>query len=338
MELAPHLTLGPDGTGSFVFHADQFPNGPINLRLFATDGGSNQDYCELQLFNRGGVAWKQGIPATAPAAAQGMTATFTDEFSGPLSISRDKSGTYWTHWGGGDGSAWAFGENEGSSSPFSLVKGATKSFLRIHAAKPDGVHGITGSLTTNHATGKAPCYIECRFLAQNAKGTWPGFWMTAKHAADLGTNKGACDEIDAIEAYGTNSTSGGIWTAYHATTHLWGQPDPVWIKDKAKGPDGNPYAAHRMVPSMLMGGKTAWSTTFHTYGVLITPTVTAYYLDNIEVLRHPSGEVSASEPFSVIVNLAIGGGGWNADLQRYGNQSDMWIDYLRIFQGGETAH
>lgn len=192
---------------------------------------------------------------------------------------------------------------------------------------------MTGSLTPTHFTSKAPCYLECRFLAQNATGTWPGFWACAKRRADLGTNKGPCDEVDIIEAYGTNSKSGGIWTGYHVTTHFWGQPDPKWVTDKAKGPDGNPYAAHTMVTPMLLGGKSSWSTTFHTYGALLTPTVTSYFLDDIEVLRHPSGEISATEPFCFLVNLAIGGGGWNADLQRYGNQSDMWVDYIRVYQG-----
>lgn len=332
VELAPNLKLNPDSSCSFIFHADKFPNGPINLRLYAKDNGNNQDYCELQLFNQGGVSWNQGIPKGDPPAAQGLQLVFSDDFSGPLSIAGDKSGKYWTHWGGGDGSVWAFGEYEGPHNPFSQVKGQTKNYLRIHASKPEGTRGVTGSLTPTNFGAKAPCYMECRFLAQNATGTWPGFWACAKKPAGAGAPKERCDEIDIIEAYGTNTKSGGIWTGYHVTTHFWGQEDPAWAKDKAKGPDGNPYAAHKMVAPMLLGGKSSWSTTFHTYGALVTPTFTTYYLDDVEVLRHPSGEVSATEPFCFLVNLAVGGGGWQPDLQRYANQSDMWIDYIRVYQ------
>ena len=104
-EVAPGLPLDAEGNGSFVFHADQFPNGPVNLRIFAKDSGNNQDYCELQLFNQGGVVWNQGVPKTDPPETHGMKVVFVDDFNGPLSIAKDNSGKYWTHWPGGDGSS-----------------------------------------------------------------------------------------------------------------------------------------------------------------------------------------------------------------------------------------
>ena len=133
-KLAPDLKLDAEGKGSFVFHAEQFPNGPINLRIYAKDSGTHQDYCELQLYNKGGVVWNQGASKTDPPAAKGMKLVFCDDFDGPLSIARDNSGKYWTHWGGGDGSEWGFGENAGPHNPFSQVG----TFLRIHASKPAG--------------------------------------------------------------------------------------------------------------------------------------------------------------------------------------------------------
>jgi hypothetical protein len=336
VDLAPDLKLEAEGNGSFVFHADQFPNGPLNLRLYAKDGGSNQDYCELQLFNQGGVVWNQGVPKADPPAAKGMKVAFTDDFNGELSISKDDSKTYWTHWGGGDGSVWPFTDFESPNNPFSQVQGATKKYLRIHASKPEGTKGFTGTLTPVHKgsdkpgiTVKAPCYMECRFLAQNATGTWPAFWVCTQ-SKDKAVG---CDELDVIEAYGTNSKTGGIWNGYHVTSHFWKQPKPAWVENKEKGPDGNPYSAHGQVPMMEVGGKTMWSMTFHTYGLLVTREYTAYYLDDIEVLRHPSGKLSATLPMSFLVNLAVGGGGWKPDLQRYGNQSDMWIDFIRLYQG-----
>jgi hypothetical protein len=338
-DLAPDLKLDAQGNGSFVFHADQFPNGPINIRLFAKDGSNKQDYCELQLFNKGGVVWNQGPPKDAPSVAKDMKMSFSDDFNGELSIAKDGTKTYWTHWGGGDGSVWPFTDFESPNNPFSQVQGQTKKYLRIHATKPPGTNGFTGTLTPIYPhnqgpeiqgiTVKAPCYMECRFLAQNATGTWPAFWVTTQSK----DKQVGCDELDLIEAYGTNAKSGGLWTPYHVTTHFWGQPEPAWVKSGEKGPDGNPYQAHRMVPMTELGGKNSWSTTFHTYGLLVTPEYTAYYLDNIEVLRHPSGKLSATLPMAFLVNLAIGGGGWKPNLERYGNQSDMWVDYIRLYQG-----
>jgi beta-glucanase (GH16 family) len=84
---------------------------------------------------------------------------------------------------------------------------------------------------------------------------------------------------------------------------------------------------------MTLGGRSYWSTTFHTYGVKIGLEETVYYFDNIAVLRHPTNEKSR-EPHCILVNYAIGGiSGWPIDLARYGNGSDMYVDYLRVYHG-----
>jgi hypothetical protein len=347
-EVNPDIKLDADGNGSFVFHADQFPNGPITLRIHAKDDGKKQDICELQLCNQGGVVWNQGIPKTDPPPAKGMKLAFSDDFDGPLSISRDgKDARYESHkTTGGDFSGWPFSDNSGQNNPFSQVG----TFLRIHASKKPGTKGSTGIISSAHEDGNgfyasAPCYLECRFLAQSAPGTWPAFWTLTKGA--LGMDKASpdykavaalgCDELDIIEAYGgygpKNPNSGG---KYGIVTHLWKQATPDWFAQK--GPDGKPnpkHLPHSAVPdTMTLGGKSSWSHTFHTYGLLITQTDTVYYFDDIEVLRHPSGALSKSQPSWFMINYAIGGiSGWKIDLERYGNQSDMWVDYVRVYQG-----
>jgi beta-glucanase (GH16 family) len=81
-----------------------------------------------------------------------------------------------------------------------------------------------------------------------------------------------------------------------------------------------------------LGGRASWSTTFHVYGVSIGLKDTIYYFDNIEVLRHPTGELSKQNPHFFMLNYAIGGAsGWPIDLERYGNESDMYIDYVRVY-------
>ena len=330
------MDLDASGAGSFVFHADEFPNGPITLRIQTRDTGKKQDLCQLQLFNQGGVVWNQGVPKSDPPAARGMKLAFSDDFNKPLSISGNgKGATYEAHkTGGGDFSGWPFTTPNGSVSPFSQVG----TWLRIHAAKPDGTKGSTGILSSAHEDGSgflahAPCYFECRFLAQSAPGTWPAFWVMAKSNQDRTSNKGPCDELDVIEAYGGMGPKNPNFIGYACTSHYWGQPKPAW--QLAKRPDGKPlHPGHTDVSMMSLGGKSSWSTTFHTYGCLITQTDTVYYLDDIEVLRHPSGNISKVDPFWFMINYAIGGiSGWHIDLARYENSTDMWVDYVRVYQG-----
>jgi len=341
------LKLGADGRSSFVFHADQFPNGPLTLRLQARDNARKQDICELQLYNQGGVVWNQGIPAHDPPAARGMKLLFADDFDGPLSISPNgMNARYACHkTGGGDFSGWIFSNPAGANDPF----GQTGTFLRIHASKAPGTKGRTGILSSIRQDGsgvsaRPPCYFECRLVAQSATGTWPAFWTLTK--GTVGMDKAApdfqavakmgCDELDVIEAYGgygpKNPNSGGH---YSVTTHFWAQPKPDWVD--AKGKDGKPnplYKHHSTVPdAMELGGRSSWSATFHTYGVQITESETAYYFDDIEVLRHPTGAASKNMDTWFLINYAIGGiSGWKIDLSRYGDVSDMWVDYVRVYQ------
>ena len=82
-----------------------------------------------------------------------------------------------------------------------------------------------------------------------------------------------------------------------------------------------------------IGSRSYWSTTFHTYGVKVTHDDTIYYLDNIEVHRHPTGEVAQMDAQYFLINLAIGGASrWSIDLERYGNETDMYVDWVRIFR------
>jgi hypothetical protein len=44
--------------------------------------------------------------------------------------------------------------------------------------------------------------------------------------------------------------------------------------------------------------------------------------------------VSKAAPFHFLINYAIGGiSGWKIDLSREGNASDMWVDYVTVYQG-----
>ncbi|RYX83388.1 glycosyl hydrolase family protein [bacterium] len=323
------IKLDATGNGSFVFPAEQFPNGPITVRILASNDNT-KDSREIQLYNTGGVVWNQGMPKTAPAAAQGMKLAFADDFNGPLSISRDgKNARYNAHKpGGGDFSGWPFSDPEGPDNPYSQQG----TYLRIRASKkPDG-KGSAGIIAPIDADGKgfyatAPFYMECRFTAQSAPGTWPAFWTLIREEK-LGGEKGlkdVNDELDIIEAYGGVGPGNPNHPGYSITSHFWNQKDAEGKKVEDKW---------KRIDMLGIGGKSYWSTTFHTYAVKVTLTDTIYYLDDIEVFRHPSGELSKTQPSFFMINYAIGGiSGWKIDLEREGNASDMYVDYVRVYQG-----
>ena len=325
------VKLDARSRGEFVFHADRYPAGPTAIRLQAIDGKGHQDYCELQVYNLGGVSWKQGIPKSDPPGAKGMKLVYKDDFDGPLSISPDGRGAkYAAHkTGGGDFSGWPFSDPEGDCLPF----GQQDTYLRIHASKPFGTKGRTGILSSLRADGtgvavRAPCYFECRLVCHSAPGSWGAFWtltrgtigMSKDDPAYEATKKAGCDELDALECYGgygpKNPNHGG---KYGVTSHWWGQPQMG-------------EAPHAFPDALKMAGKSSWSWTFHTYGLAITETDTVYYFDDVEVLRHPTGPVSKAQDTWFLINYAIAGiSGWPYDLERYGNESDMWVDWVRVY-------
>ena len=314
------IKLKKDGSGSFKFNADLLPHGPMTVRIYALSQNGKKDIFELQLYNKGGISWREGIPGEAPVAAKGLKLVFSDDFDGDLSISDDGRGAkYNAHKPlSGDFSGWPFTDVSSADNPFSIVD----TYLKIAARKKDGSKGSTGLIASVNMDGegfwfKAPCYLECRFVAQSAPGTWPAFWTVNQIRPAPG------DELDIIEAYGGLGDGNPNFWGYNCTTHYWEQRDE----------EGHPReAVYKSIDMLSIGGGSSWSTTFHTYGVYIGLKETVYYFDNIEVFKHPTNSISRDFPHLFMANYAIGGiSGWKIDLERYGNGSDMYIDYIRVY-------
>lgn len=314
------IRLRRNGTGEFSFDAATLPRGPINVRIHAEADDGRCDIFELQLYNRDGVEWRRGIPDTAPAAAEGLELLFEDDFEGELSISNDGRGArYNAHKPVfGDFSGWPFTDADAPDSPFEQVD----TYLRIKARRADGSRGSTGLIASVDMDGngfwvRAPFYMECRLTAQSAPGTWPAFWTITN------IRQGAGDELDIIEAYGGRGKGNPNYWGYSCTSHFWNQRD-------AEG-RALEHPSQR-VDMLSVGSRSSWSATFHTYGLYVGMKDTVYYLDGIEVFRHLTNAVSRDFAHLFMVNYAIGGiSGWPIDLERYGNGSDMWVDYVRVY-------
>ena len=328
------VTLDAQGNGKIVFPADQYPHGPVTVRIAGVNGAV-KDNCYLQLYNKGGVSWNEGMPKDPPPAAAGMTLVFADDFNGPLSISgTDPKAAYYDHKppdGSQDFSTLRFTGFDKPNNPFSQVD----TYLRIRASEKAGSAGLLSSKRNDGSgtSAKAPSYFEIRFLAPNAIGTWPAFWLLTDYGKDYRTvgNKG-CDELDIIEAYGGEGPKEpNAFDTYMICPHAWNQGDEgKAIEKKAFEAMRNPIHMRKFgIPS-------TWFETFHIYGCKITETDTIYYCDNIEVGRHPTLPLSKQFPFFFLIDLATGGG-WPVDLSRYNGQADMYVDYVRVYSGAPAA-
>jgi hypothetical protein len=312
------VALDGKGSGSFGFPADRYPHGPITVRITGrriSDG--YVDTCYLQLYNTGGVSWNEGIPKTAPPGAAGMSLVFKDDFDGPLSIS---SSGYGARYGAhkpdvGDFSQLPFADPT-PDGPFFR----RDTYLIIQANALRNTAGLISSISRDGTgfTVKAPYYMECRFIAPDAPGTWPAWWTLTDEYKD-GKWGDKTDELDILEAYGGDGPkSPNASGKYMVTPHMWGY-QAAGIVDRV-----NPIDMRKV------GGGGGWADTPHTYGMLVTADTFVFYLDNIEVLRLPASPLAVRDPTYFMVNLATGGG-WPVDLSRYGNIVDMYVDYIRIY-------
>jgi len=313
------VALDAKGSGSFDFPADRYPHGPITVRITGTRISDGYvDTCYLQLYNTGGVSWNEGIPKSTPPGAAGMSLVFEDDFDGPLSISRTGYGTrYGAHKPDGlDFSQIPFSD-PGPDGPFFQ----RDTYLIIRANGLRNTTGLISSVNSRDGTGftvKAPYYMECRFIAPDAIGTWPAWWTLTDEYKD-GRWGDKSDELDTIEAYGGDGPkSPNAPREYMVTPHTWGY--------KA----GNIVEKANPVDMRKAGGGGGWADTPHTYGLKVTAHTFVFYLDNIEVLRLPASPLAVQDPTYFMVNLATGGG-WPVDLSRYGNIVDMYVDYIRVY-------
>lgn len=309
--VASFTLAGASGTGSFTFPAASYPKGPMSLRITATNG-TETDTCYLQLYNTVGVSWQEGMPAAPPQAA-GYSLVYADDFTAMPEIvwgnSQVTSSTKYIAYG--DYSLIPFTAPTSPDTPFSQ----RDTYLRIRA---DAAKMTTGQISSIFKI-KQPFYMECRFIAQNAMGSWPAFWSVTD---DGNASTTAVDEQDIIEAYGGDGPgTPSSPRTYRVTSHEWNQT-------------GIPANQHISVGVEMaaIGGQGGWAWTPHVYGMKVTATETIYYLDNVEVGRKATSPISQTDNFDVKMDLAAGGG-WPIDFQRYGEKADMYIDYVRIYSG-----
>ena len=192
-------------------------------------------------------------------------------------------------------------DNPGPGGPFTT----SPQGLTITAYKDSQGHWHAGLLCSWIPTPDGPRgfsqrfgYFEMKAKLPDGPGVWPGFWL-------VGASKTNSPELDVMEYYGAFRAS------YRITEHVWNHGQGVYGRS----------VAIDVPPGSL-------STGYNTFGVLVEPETTTYYLNRNEVWSTPTRPES-KQPLYILVDLAIGGG-WPDD--KLTSPQRMEVQYIRAYQ------
>ncbi|RAK58446.1 hypothetical protein DJ021_00845 [Phenylobacterium hankyongense] len=240
--------------------------------------------------------------------------TFDDEFNSLSLYDPSKQvGTWNTNFGGNLKDQWAYtlvsngetevyvqpgfqgrGEQDIGVNPFSVSNGVltiTAAPVAANAAYATWNRDYTsGMLNTLGSFEQKYGYFEMRAELPTATGTWPAFWMMPSPFVP--------------------NVEGDIMEALAATPNV--------DYRRAFGGDATQYDnTYKIDP-----------TGFHTYGMLWTPSTVTFYYDGVAVLQGAT-PANWTNPMAMIVNMATGGWGGNADPTMFPAQ--MQVDYIRAY-------
>lgn len=240
----------------------------------------------------------------APLDLSHFVLTFSDDFK-YLDVSAHGPNSRWTAhtpWNGDFGDA-VF-DDPGPIGPFAASPGG----LTITARKDPGGRWRSGLLSSmdkdgagQHGFAQRFGYFEIRTRLPDGPGVWPAFWLS-------GTQKGeSAAEIDVFEYYGQ------FPAGFHTVEHLW------------KGGSDILHLGH--VTNASPG---FFTSQFNTFGVLIDPERTTFYLNREEIWETPTPP-EYRQPMYMLIDLALGGG-WPIDGLR--SPAVMAVDYVKVWRDG----
>jgi beta-glucanase (GH16 family) len=277
---------------------------------------------------------------------QSQTLVWSDEFNQPkLDVEK------WTREVGGSG----FGNGElqyytpGESNVFigSKTNAADTGYLVIEARRenygiaPENRQFTSGRVVTSGKFNFKYGTIEARIKLPNLQnGLWPAFWMLGANYPTVGWPRSG--EIDILEAGFKDDWQNNVANKKNNSTVHWFQDNFRDLDPNAPGNGwwGNASATgSTTIPGNFFDG-------FHLFKIVWTPTQILGYVDNVQyyTFNIPANDVNITEfssnPFYVIMNLAIGGTNFvgitdpaqiTAPLP-----AQMQIDYVRVFSNAST--
>jgi Beta-glucanase/Beta-glucan synthetase len=212
-----------------------------------------------------------------------------------------------------------------------IITGKKESYL--------GKTCTSGRLTTQNKMTFQYGKLEARIkLPKTANGLWPAFWLLGTNISTVGWPK--CGETDILEMGNANGITNGIQDKYFNGACHWG------------------YYVNNSYPNYAKATTSAYSLQddFHLFTLIWDAQSVKMYLD---LDKYPSASpyyemditlkttdrdpyYYFNKPFFVIFNLAIGGNFtqiWdiNKITALTGGDANMYIDYIRLYQKGDTG-
>ena len=251
-----------------------------------------------------------------------LVSTFADDFDA-LSL-YSKGGTWRTEygWGGAGtlGSRTLNGEAEiymdadyagtGKAAlginPFGIDKGilSITAAPTPEAAKPHlgNAAYTSGLLTTKFTFAQEYGYFEMSAKLPTGQGIWPAFWL-------LPTDNSWPPELDVFETLGRDV-------------------DTVFLT--SHGVDAN--GKHTQSQSMVNLDYTQW----HTYGADWGPDKITYYIDGQAVATQATPDSMKGKNMYMLIDLAVGGGGWAGAYDATTGTQQMQVDFVRAYATANT--
>ena len=297
-----------------------------SCRCATVDSGRSQSAFVPRPKNLKALAFTLLMATFFAASASGQTTwtlVWNDEFNGPRGAAPDPS--KWTFDTGGGG----FGNGEiqtycspgsnafpcNASNPNTFQDGTGNLVIQ---ARDSGGNWTSGRMKTQGLAQFQFGRIEARMKLPVGAGLWPAFWMLG---VDIGTvgwpQSGEQDIMEWVQGYGPNVTS--------STIHGPGYSG------------GNGVGHTTAFPS---GGRTD-DVGYHVYGVIWSQNQMQFYRDDFTrpfFTVTPStpgvnGQWVFNQPFFILMNLAIGGGGFPGFTNgSTPNPATMLVDYVRVYR------
>lgn len=165
--------------------------------------------------------------------------------------------------------------------------------------------------------------IEARMKMPQGMGLWPAFWMLGASFPTEGWP--AAGAVDIVENVGLTSRSNGL--------------GPTVVRSSLHAPGYAGGNSLRRNYQLANGGRVD-DAGFHTYGIIWSPGMIQFYVDdpsNIFFIQNVSdlpegGKWVFDHPFYLVLNLAVGGD-WSGDPDNTTpSPSDMLVDYVRVYR------
>jgi beta-glucanase (GH16 family) len=206
-------------------------------------------------------------------------------------------------------------------SPNAFLDGSGHLVLRAER-NADGVW-TSARITTRGLKDFQYGRIEARMKLPVGAGLWPAFWMLGANFDTVGWP--AAGSVDVVEDVSLSPSSNGR--------------GPSMIRSTLHGP--NYFKGSGLWHDLILpnGGRVD-EDKFHTYGVIWSPGMIQFYVDdpaNIFFVEDASevpngGEWVFDRPFYLFMNLAVGGY-WPGDPDATTpNPADVLVDYVRVYK------